>query len=541
MLKIIVRRRKLFFFSFLLIVASLYHTASAVTRGLVLYHPQAVPSIQVPAGFSGGKYIAYGYLPSNVQLEIRNVIKERSVEVAGVIDKAPIETPENEFRGFCCMVAHNLLWRLKASSCSEVSRTLYDRAMFAPINRLDFLFMIHMTPDDIEGLKNEKEYLKSLVGSYRAKTAGELEDRSVAAVEFQISLSKLLPELCSERDINFARISGGCWKEVEGALNRNAEKIASSGSIDEKQRRLLPMAIPIRLSSQVCMELIRGLFPGGMFHVFTEAETLLMLHLFPEEGICPWNKLSDEDKDFFTECLIGAMRSRAIRDYLFDTTSQVNMSRYLRIQTADDAEEEHREPASEASDSRFSEEDAEDSLSAESGSSTKSEEEEYNELASKAAREIYTSKGIAIDPEMSDSAPPNWSKIPEAIIDELKEAFSRNKETALRSLSVEDARTRELQAEHIAGGMFVELPTDYVVTLERLMFPEGMFHLFKGAEYMLVNILMPNIAVKQLRPEDRLFLMECLAGAQRSKYINEGIAKPLALFDIKDFPAYAAS
>jgi hypothetical protein len=75
----------------------------------------------------------------------------------------------------------------------------------------------------------------------------------------------------------------------------------------------------------------------------------------------------------------------------------------------------------------------------------------------------------------------------------------------------------------------LRLPANLAVILVRSLFPEGMFHMFTGAEYVLMNSLQP---VGELGAEDKFFWLECLlAGAQKSRYINEGIAHPLENFN----------
>jgi hypothetical protein len=295
--------------------------------------------------------------------------------------------------------------------------------------------------------------------------------------------------------------------------------------------------------------IMRTLFPRGMFHIFSNSEESLMIHLHPQkQGFLTglWNKitgnitqtLSQPNRMFWLECIAGVMRSKAIKDYVECPLGKISLSKFLGV-------DDISEPISVAVPVK-------PTLTC-SGISPDYgpviSDLDYIEFSSKVVRSIYAEEGLAdkIDPEMSSSDSPDWSRVKPEVYSALVDAFRNNKvkiakviDEALQSLKIEvNEEMRNFLTDRAAGGLILSIPTDYSMLLVRTLFPKGLFHLFKGAEYVLMNHLEPS--GRDLTADERLFWLECLTGTRRAQSINENIANPMKGFSLDMFSQYKVS
>ncbi|MDR2107101.1 MAG: hypothetical protein LBO73_01075 [Holosporaceae bacterium] len=260
--------------------------------------------------------------------------------------------------------------------------------------------------------------------------------------------------------------------EVQSALQANVNKLNPKGKkpIKLKRKYALALCMPVRLPYDCCTDLILKLFPETMFHIFNKEERLLLTHLFPHKKHFWSDQASDTDKTVFTECLLGVMRSEAVDDYL--SGSEIDMGQYLGLREWNESRIEHNRDA-----------------------------------IMQIALEIYKSEGIMPDSAMTDSDPPDWlSVISGGTYRKITKAYGNSRIAAESNESVNNRLLR--------------LPAGEAVSCIRSLFPQGMFHTFKGGEYMFMNILQP---CGELNSEDRQFWSECLVGAYRSRYISNGL------------------
>jgi hypothetical protein len=84
---------------------------------------------------------------------------------------------------------------------------------------------------------------------------------------------------------------------------------------------------PLKVDTVDCLKVIRQLFPEGMFHEFNKIETLFMAHLFPKNG-----EIDEEGLNFFTECLIGVMRTLILKEFRSSPEGEALLRRYFSLE-----------------------------------------------------------------------------------------------------------------------------------------------------------------------------------------------------------------
>lgn len=486
-------------------------------------------------------------------------------------------------------ISRSLLFHMQPAVCEAMLTELYDSDPFLIINGSDDNIIRYMTPLSSATTHSSILLLEHLIGAERSKCINlNIKDilGNIYKTEFQFefppapvihnpllvsfnNLSKQVLErfyifLKNNRTVNYDNVrsivsshsTNETFQKLLKCLNDNKQLLKTAfkketqarGMVitDEIERQALNLGTPallIQLQVPNIAVVIRSLFPSGMFHMFSDTEDSLMIHLHPEkQGFwnSVWNKIvyktiSQEDKMFWLECIVGVMRSRAIKDYIKQPISKVSFSKFLGLENI-------QEPVSIATPPK-------QSIMCSGISPVYGpviSNLDYIDLASKVVRSIYTDEGLGskIDPEMSNSNPPNWSIVKPEAYKALVDAFvvnrtkiSKEMETALKATTIK-ASEEELHflIDKIAGGLILTIHTDHAIALIRALFPEGQFHLFNGAEYELMNHLEPT--GRDLTTDERLLWLKCLAGARRAKSINEDIANPVKGFGLEVFPQY---
>jgi hypothetical protein len=349
---------------------------------------------------------------------------------------------------------------------------------FGAYNGSDFWYINHYLPSAQLSKDDRELALACYVGCYRAQLVSQMNENAVsylAAGDF-VTME--------------ARVAGVAGPVIKKSLHENRSRIIRE--IGKKRNSYTPaesfrlsMSLPVKATYAEGFALLNSLFPEGMFHSFTDEEILFVSHLAPgrEDGL--FRKLfsrsppppTDTEKDVFIRCMVGVMRSRA-KGFCRVNIGAVEWSdggAGVRLGTAD------KDPA--------------DDLRS-----------IYRGIAAKIVQDELTSRHFLIDPNMDNSVI-DVSKVP------------ANKRERLESV-------RNALAESKDGNLL--LSADNAMFLLGVLFPEGMFHMYNGAEYALVNLLCP--VERPLIEDESLFWMECIVGAERSRIINEGAADPL-----KDF------
>ncbi|MDR0677427.1 MAG: hypothetical protein LBF57_01990 [Holosporaceae bacterium] len=481
-------------------------------------------------------------------------------------------------------IHRSILIYISPSICDSVLKELYSGDPLLIINGTDDFVIKHMTfklSKSLSDMHSRQLLLEHLIGAERSKCV----NLGIRNISFPASLSNishvpLLRTMCnqigsqllekvynqsdkdnllSDRVINFARTNWQIERNLFIAQDNNhqlltrkfREKISTRNmhvtpEVEEQAINKGIKALLIQLPISNNITIIRTLFHHGMFHLFSPAEDIFMMHLHPKKQGWFKNILSkvigsqvetlfQTDKIFWLECITGVMRSRAIRDYILNPIDQISLGKFLGLSTVS-------EPATMALPPKL------DKMYSGTHSKYGSviSRLDYIDFASRVARTIYTEEGLGsvIDPEMRKDDTYAWSKIPEETYRSLTNAFTANKITATLIVDTE-IRTSTIQItqeirdyliDQITGGMILSLPADHAMTLIYSLFPEGLFHLFNGAEFVLMNHLQPT--GRDLTPAERLFYLECLAGTRRAQSINEGIANPVRGFSLEVFPHY---
>ncbi|MDR2765997.1 MAG: hypothetical protein LBB63_00855 [Holosporaceae bacterium] len=284
-----------------------------------------------------------------------------------------------------------------------------------------------------------------------------------------------------------SRVSRDGKKTLDSNVSIVRKKI--SQSLSDNDLYGLSMSIPIKLSFSDCAELIKRLSLDNIFHPFIREERVLALHLAP----CRlWSFLSPEctaaERMIFTRCLVAAIRSQALEDC--GELAFAFLGKYLGLSRVGPVE----------------------GLTVKGEDKTLENDKIANckKVLAGRLREEYEKASVTVDPEMIGCSSPDWSKTPTGVYEALKTAF-----------------------EGRDGDGVLSLDTDLAVALIRHLFPEGTFHMYTGAEYVLMNSLSP--VGRKLTDGEEFFWMECLMGAQRSFHINGNIAHPLRYFDWKKY------
>lgn len=243
-------------------------------------------------------------------------------------------------------------------------------------------------------------------------------------------------------------------------------------------RKLFPkissVSIPIKLETQKCIKVIRDFFPLGMFHTFSPIESLFMTHLSPQNSLMDLiHGTSEDDADFFTECFIGASRTNVIRDFNMVSSNKEALMQTLRSYES----------------------------------------------------QTLLKKELPIDDEDSPEGGILLSKVIRAEY-ESQMSKSVGAVTAL-PLAVKTALTvliakLEKYDSSLKG---IQLSTEHALSILSYIAPEGMFHIFRDEESLLVNMLYP-LETGLVPDVKKQFWMECLMGSIRSLSIRDGIKDP---------------
>jgi hypothetical protein len=364
---------------------------------------------------------------------------------------------------------------LDGASWELVLRLFYPKGVFGRYDRVDCMLVNFSFPKEQSQLLSDKRLhgLGCLVGCLRSMLIKRVNHFSCNSGTRYANLYEKVSEVFANGK-----------KALEDNVSAVRKKVSQPLSDNDKCG--LAMSIPIELPFSDCSQLIKRLSLDDIFLPRSPEEIVLSLHLAPHKTSWrPWRPSSpdctSEERDIFLRCLLGAIRSQTLEDCR--ECSSALLSRYLGLS--------NDEPPSGLVNGRIAE--------------SNPKILHYKTELSAFLREEYGKSGISIDPEMIKCAPPDWSKVPD-LHESLKTAFSNRGD----------------------DGVF-SMPTDDAVALVLHLFPEGMFHMFNGAEYVLMNFLQPS--GRPLTDVERPFWMECLVGTQRSLYINKNIAHPLEYFD----------
>ncbi|MDR2781202.1 MAG: hypothetical protein LBB21_01945 [Holosporaceae bacterium] len=481
-------------------------------------------------------------------------------------------------------ISRSLLYRMRPSVCEAMLKELYHLDPFLIINGSDDIVIRYMTPlnDAVSG--SHVLLMEHLIGAERSKCINltirnifgsnhksEMPPAVITDNPLLVSCNDFLKQIPGKfynffkigdivdynsiNNIISAREPNGTFEKLLKYLDNNkqllkkkfrAEALARnmiiSKEVEEQALNLGSPALLIQLSIPDVVVIIRTLFPRGMFHLFSNAEDSLIMHLHPQKlGFCRnvWSKitnktsqvLSQEDKTFWLECIIGAIRSRAIKQPI----NEVSLSKFFGLENV-------LKPTSIVVATKQNVMCS--GMSPDYGLVISNLD--YIDLASRVVCSIYTDEGLGnkIDPEMSNSDPPDWSKVKQEIYQALVDAFRANRakiseiiEDELKAIGIEaDVEMRNFLVDRAAGCLVLTIPSDYAVILIRTLFPDGLLHLFKGAEYVLITHLEPK--GRELTAAERSFWMQCLEGAERAKSINEDIANPMRGFGLDAFSKY---
>jgi hypothetical protein len=546
-------------------------------------------------GYAG---IDSGKLRSNTQKVFRNsYISDQNIEKIiqrFLSDNIVVNTnglylyKDDFFAGYYrSRICRSILIRVLPSICDSMLKELYEENPLLIINGTDDFIIKHMifsASDSISHTHSRLLLLEHLIGAERSKcvnfgirdiafpmsfsdmsqtsyislsrtSCSHINTRSLKKIYNQSSTANLL----SDRGINFTHTAWKTERNLFIAQNNNrqllikkfhkeisAKHIAVSPEIEQQAIDKGINALLIQLSILDNITIIRTLFHQGMFHLFSPTEDILMIHLHPQKQgwfSKMWSKvisnqtetLSQIDKIFWLECISGLMRSRAIRDYIHNPMDQISLGRFLGLDTVSEPDTIALPPKK----NRMY-----------SGTHSKYgpviSSLDYIDFASRVVRAIYAEESLdsVIDPEMKKDDPYDWTKVPEEAYLSLRNTFIANQAVATATIDAEITASaikitqeiRDYLIDRVTGGMLLPLPTDYAMVLIYSLFPEGLFHLFNGAEFVLMNHLQP--IGRDLTFSERLFWLECLAGTRRALSINEDIANPMRGFSLDVFPLY---
>jgi hypothetical protein len=354
---------------------------------------------------------------------------------------------------------------LPTNRCIDVLKTMYPSHVFNCYNWEDFMLVNHLVPGDWTVLTNKEKdcWMKCLVGSYRS---------SIVAENFNVKPEESFFDIYTwiNRQMAFPseKAKANSVMMVLDTNKKIVKKVFKREELNISNLSRLSFSIPVELDVASFTWLIMSLFPDAMFRFFHHDESLFITRLTISKKFASTSG-AEALSEVFTECLMGIMRTKAITNYAVNC--RVDMDMYLGQKEYTDK----RELISDGS--LFS-----------------------------AISNVYTKHGIRIDLDMSDSTPLDRSKISPEIYEALITAWNVSKEVGNESEAFE--------------GRLLKMQSSQAMELIRRLFPEGLFHMFYGAEYILMNLLQP---VGRLNSEDRLFWKECLVGCQRSRYISESV------------------
>jgi hypothetical protein len=219
--------------------------------------------------------------------------------------------------------------------------------------------------------------------------------------------------------------------------------------------------ISINLDTADCLKVIRQLFPDGMFHEFSNPEILFMVHLFPKG-----REINEGDLNFFTECLIGVMRSLILREFRSNPEGKALLQQYLNLES--------------------------------SSSSTVSSVQSLktvNKVVCWTVTSICSFESLAPSPFSS-----YWP----------------------RKISAQDREAIQNAFKEVAYSDCISIDADCALRVWNSLVPRGIFHVFSQKEAVLLNFMRPI----DLSAEGRLIWMQLLAGSYKSMFFTKNISQP---------------
>jgi hypothetical protein len=388
----------------------------------------------------------------------------------------------------CNTVAKSLPIRLPAKDGIEILNSLYPNGKSICFNFADCVFLNHLTPIDADKLsENERQHwLNCLVNCHRSKVvsgAGGKDFLSSGTIVDAVlyALDEITNVRLADKELDFSKLSDAVFVCLISLLDKNYESVTNEKySIllyDSETVGLIPaLGIPVELPCRYCDSLVRSLFPEGMFHLFSFAEYMLIMHLSPQKT--RWDVFFSLDKEFLEECIVGAMRTKEIVRYVQDSCIDVSMGEYLGLRP------ESRKLQYSENSFQFS------------GHSGVFTLEECGDIAAGLVRKVLDSD----DQKIFTNSSLDWSQVPIEVQEALKSAFLYNvmrvkphveRELAKSKVALENEEKERL-IDRAACGLPLQLEANFAMILIYKLFPKGMFHLFNKKERILMNMLEPS-------------------------------------------------